>query len=315
MKNIKRVLVTGGAGNVGASLVNRLVDLGEYNITVVDNLSTGNLRKLENVINAVDFIKCNVNSTEDLSQVFLGRKFDYIFHYAAVVGVKRTTDSPVDVLDDIKGLFNVFNLAKNTGVKKIFFSSSSEVYGEPVDFPQNEVFTPLNSRLPYAVVKNIGECFCKAYAKEYNLRYTIFRFFNTYGPLQSEDFVVSRFVRKAIKNQPIMIYGDGLQTRTFLYIDDNLDCVQKILEEELFDNEVVNIGSNSELSVKELAELVIKVCNSQSEIVHCEPLAEGDMRRRQADNSRMMSVLNRPLVDLEAGISLLRDYFSQHSLD
>src|SRR5437588_12842334 len=121
------------------------------------------------------------------------------------------------VLDDIKGIQNVLHLAKNTGVKRVFFSSSSEVYGEPVEFPQNEFTTPLNSRLPYAVVKNVGEAFLRSYKQEFDLDYTIFRFFNTYGPKQSSDFVMTKFIKAALANDRITIYGDGSQTRTFCY--------------------------------------------------------------------------------------------------
>ena len=145
------------------------------------------------------------------------------------------------VLDDIKGLENVFNLSCETGVKKIFYSSSSEVYGEPVEIPQNEIMTPLNARLPYAVVKNIGECFCKAYKRERGLDFTIFRFFNTYGEKQSSDFVVSKFLKAAISGEEITINGDGLQTRTFCYIEDNLEATVNAFENNLFNNEIVNI--------------------------------------------------------------------------
>jgi len=106
-------------------------------------------------------------------------------------------------LDDLQGFRNVLTLCKNTGVKRVFYASSSEVYGEPVHLPQHEHTTPLNSRLPYAVVKNAGEAFCRSYYQEYGLEYTIFRFFNTYGSKQSPDFVVSRFINMALQNKPI----------------------------------------------------------------------------------------------------------------
>ena len=109
----------------------------------------------------VKFIKGDVNDNQVISSIFYGNSFDYVFHYAAVVGVKRTIENPIMVLDDLKGLRNVLDLCKNTSVKRTFFSSSSEVYGEPVELPQHEYTTPLNSRLPYAIVKNVGEAFLK----------------------------------------------------------------------------------------------------------------------------------------------------------
>src|SRR5207237_1883160 len=163
---------------------------------------------------------------------------------------------PVMVLNDIKGINNVLNLAKNTGVKRVFYTSSSEVYGEPVEYPQHEHTTPLNSRLPYAVVKNVGESFCRSYQQEYNLDFTIFRFFNTYGPKQSSDFVVSRFINAAIENLDITVYADGLQTRTFCYIDDNTEaCINSLLK-KLFVNDVVNVGNDKAIQVLELAETI-----------------------------------------------------------
>src|SRR6185369_10068764 len=114
-------------------------------------------------------------------------------------GVKRTLSNPVMVLNDINGIRNILNLSKNTGVKRVFYTSSSEVYGEPVEYPQNEHTTPLNSRLPYAIVKNVGEAFLRSFKKEYDLDFTIFRLFNTYGPKQSVDFVMTRFLSLALK--------------------------------------------------------------------------------------------------------------------
>jgi UDP-glucuronate decarboxylase len=239
----------------------------------------------------------------------LSNRFDYVFHYAALVGVKRTLDNPIMVLDDIDGIKNILTLSKNTGVKRVFFSSSSEVYGEPVEFPQNEHTTPLNSRLPYAIVKNVAEAFFKSYQKEYGLEFTIFRFFNTYGPGQSDDFVVPRFIHMALNNQDITIYGDGSQTRTFCYIDDNIEATKKIFEENLHINDIVNIGSGIEVSVLDLAKKVISITGSSSKIIHLPALEEGDMTRRQPDNSKMLNVLGRSLKPVDEGISILADLF------
>jgi len=298
---MKNVLITGGAGFIPGSLAAALLKTGKYFVVAVDNFLTGTREHVNNHPN-FRFIKCDVNDFRDISSVMLHHQFDYVFHYAAVVGVKRTLDNPKMVLDDIKGLQNVFELSKNTGVKRIFFSSSSEVYGEPVHLPQHEYETPLNSRLPYAVVKNIGECFCRSYQDEFGLNYTIFRFFNTYGPWQSEDFVITKFLRAALANRDIPVYGDGSQTRTFCYIEDNLEFTIRILENDLFVNDVVNVGNDKLTTIKELAELLINLTNSQSKIIHLPPLKEGDMTRRQPDNSKMLEVLGRPLLELEDGI-------------
>src|SRR5690554_1940920 len=188
---MSRILITGGAGFIASHLAAKLAASGEHHIVIADNLQTG--KKSHLPINAngnIEFIKSDVNRFDDISGLFYSYRFDYVFHYAATVGVKRTLANPTMVLEDIEGIKNILNLSKNTGVKRVYYSSSSEVYGEPVEIPQNEKTTPLNSKLPYAIVKNIGEAFLRSYNVEFGLEYTIFRFFNTYGPNQSEDFVM-----------------------------------------------------------------------------------------------------------------------------
>jgi len=296
-----KILITGGAGFVGSSLADALLEKRNYEIVLVDNLLTGKMANLPHHTNC-RFIKCDVNNYNDIAPVFLAFRFDYVFHYAAVVGVKRTLENPVMVLNDLQGIKNVLDLCKNTGVKRIFFSSSSEVYGEPVQLPQHEHTTPLNSRLPYAVIKNVGESFCRSYHQEYGLEYTLFRFFNTYGPKQSSDFVISKFIDAALKNKDITIYGDGSQTRTFCYIRDNADTCIATLENPVFINDVVNIGSDDTYTILELANLIIRLTESDSKIIHLPPLPEGDMTRRQPDITNMKKLLNRPFTPLEEGL-------------
>ncbi len=296
-----KILITGGAGFVGSSLADRLLEQGRYWVVSVDNLLTGDIKKVSNHPNS-KFIKCDVNNYQDISAIMTSHQFDFVFHYAAVVGVQRTIENPIIVLNDIEGIKNILNLSKNTGVKRIFFSSSSEVYGEPVVLPQHEETTPLNSRLPYAVVKNLGESFCRSFQKEFNLDYTIFRFFNTYGPKQSTDFVISKFIKSALSNAPLTLYGNGNQTRTFCYIDDNTSCVLKILEKNLIGNDVINIGNDKEYTILELAQLIIQLTGSRSAIEFLPSLKEGDMSRRQPDASKMKSIIGNDLILLEDGI-------------
>jgi UDP-glucose 4-epimerase len=299
-----KILITGGAGFIGSTMVDRLIEDPDNFVLVVDNLSTGNIKRLPetNPYNNWKFIKCDVNSYRDIAGIMTAYQFDYVFHYAAVVGVKRTLENPVSVLNDISGFKYILDLCKNTGVKRIFFSSSSEVYGEPFEHPQNEMTTPLNSRLPYAVVKNVGEAFLRSYKQEYNLDYTIFRFFNTYGPKQSGDFVMTRFIKAALEGKKLSVYGDGLQSRTFCYRDDNVDACAKAFYAAAHINDTVNIGSDFEVTVLELAKLIIKVTNSKSEIMHLPPLAEGDMTRRRPDIAKMKELLGRPMTNIEDGI-------------
>jgi nucleoside-diphosphate-sugar epimerase len=298
-----KILITGGAGFIGSSLADALVQNPEHYVVLVDNLLTGYASKLPNRAHANwKFIKCNVNHYPDLAPVMSAYGFDYVFHYGAVVGVKRTLDNPVLVLDDIAGIKNILDLSKNTGVRRVFFSSSSEVYGEPVELPQRELTTPLNSRLPYAVVKNVGEAYCRSYQAEFGLDYTIFRFFNTYGPKQSTDFVMSKFIKAALQHADIPIYGDGQQTRTFCYIDDNVQATINALEQGLAVNETVNIGNDALTTIAELAHTIVEATGSRSRLVHLPPLPEGDMTRRQPEITRMRALLQRPLLPLAEGL-------------
>ncbi len=305
---MRQILITGGAGFIGSDLAEKLIEDKENFVVLVDDLSTGNLEKLpKQPKDNWRFIKCNVNNYRDISEIMLSFHFDYVFHYAATVGVQRTQNHPVEVLKDLHGIENVLSLAKSSCVKRVFFASSSEVYGEPVELPQNETTTPLNSRIPYAVVKNVGESYLRSYHKEFGLEYTIFRFFNTYGPKQSIDFVMSRFINFALNNQDISIYGDGSQTRTFCYIDDNIDaCVNAFYQNKIV-NDVVNIGDDRSISILELAKLIIDITGSKSKIAYLPALEEGDMKRRLPDVSKMKSLLNREPMDIEKGIKKILD--------
>ena len=299
-----RILVTGGAGFIPSCIAEKLAENPENDLVLIDNFATGFREKIPtSKHNNIKFIKADCNDFVDISSIFSTFKFDYVFHYAALVGVLRTLENPVKVLNDITGIKNVLTLSKNSGVKRVYFSSSSEVYGEPVEFPQNEHTTPLNSRLPYAIVKNVGEAFLKSYKQEYDLDYTIFRFFNTYGPKQSKDFVVSKFIFAALKGKNITIYGDGSQTRTFCYIDDNIEATTNAFYNNMFINDVVNVGGEDEVPILELAKTIIRLTNSESKIVHLPALVDGDMTRRRPDTTKMKKLLNnKKLVSLEDGL-------------
>lgn len=299
---MRKILVTGGAGFIGSCLCEKLITDKDNEVIAVDNLLTGNIKKLPAPASNFRFIKADVNDRKAISEIMMSHHFDYVFHYAAVVGVELTVQNPVLVLNDLEGLKNIVELSKNTGVKRIFYSSSSEIYGEPVEFPQHEDTTPLNSRLPYAIVKNAGEAFIKSYHQEFGLEYTIFRFFNTFGPKQSKNFVLSRFLLMAMTNSDITIYGDGQQFRTFCYIDDNIDATTSAFYNNLAINDVVNIGGDSKVTVITLAETIKRLTNSSSRIIHLPPLAEGDMHGRCPDILKMKKLLPRDLIPMEKGI-------------
>lgn len=304
---VSRFLITGGAGFIGSNLAEKLSENADNSITIVDNLSTGRIEHITQCPN-VKFIKADTTRFSEISGVFYTCGFDYVFHYAAIVGVQRTLQNPVKVLRDLDGIRNILDLSKTINVKRVFFASSSEVYGEPVELKQHEERTPLNSRLPYAVVKNVGEAFLRSYKHEYGLGYTIFRFFNTYGPRQSSDFVISKFLEAALSGRDITVYGNGTQTRTFCYIKDNIEATINAITDKATVDKVINIGSDTEITINELAKKIIQATKSKSKIVHLPPLKEGDMTRRNPDVTKMKKILKRPLTTLEEGIQDLIAY-------
>jgi UDP-glucuronate decarboxylase len=308
---MQSILLTGGAGNIGSALARALLRNGDASVVVADNLLTGSIEKVRIDAPNFTFVKSDCNDFDDISSLFYRFRFTHVFHFAAVVGVQRTLANPLLVLRDITGIENILRLSKNTGVERVYFASSSEVYGEPFEIPQNENTTPLNSRLPYAVVKNLGEVYLRTYEREFGLPYTIFRFFNTYGPRQSEDFVLPRFVRAALAGTPLQIYGDGAQTRTFCYVDDTVEACVKTHLSKSYENDVVNVGSDVEMTILQLAKAVIKATQSTSRLEFLPPLPEGDMSRRCPDISKMRHLLDRPLVPLEEGIARLVEHYRQ----
>lgn len=309
-----KVLVTGALGFIGSHLSAALLEAG-WQVIGVDNFLTGDMRRAERFKRHEHwrFEHADVNEWSQIYPLFLEHVPDLVFHYAACVGVKRTLEHPAWVLKDIKGLENILELGRMFRVQRVFFSSSSEVYGEPVEFPQNESTTPLNSKLPYAVVKNLGEVMLRAYRQEHGLPYTIFRFFNTYGPWQSEDFVVTRFIRAALAGRPLRIYGDGSQSRTFCFIQDNIRASLGCLENPSTRDAVLNIGSADEVSVLQLAQHILQLTGSPSKLEHVPALAEGDMTRRLPDNRRMLDLLGQTgLLGLEEGLRATIDWAREH---
>jgi UDP-glucose 4-epimerase len=296
------ILITGVAGNIGSSLALSLLKK-KYNIIGIDNFLTGKKKKLPNKsYRNFKFIFGDVNNKKKISNIFKSYKIKFIFHFSAVVGVQRTQQFPLKVMNDIVGTKNLLDLSVKYKIKRFFYSSSSEIYGEPVKLPLHEENSPLNSRIPYSVVKNVSENYVKIFKEVFNLNYTIFRFFNTFGPNQSEDFVIPKFVKLALKNLSIPIYGDGRQTRTFLYIDDNIDTIINCFEKNLYINDILNIGSHIQYRIIDLAKKIVQLTNSSSKLKYLPALTKGDMKRRQPDNKKMKKALGKKFMNLDLAL-------------
>ncbi len=286
-----RILVTGGAGFVGSHLCDRLIRDG-HSVTVIDNFSTGRASNLNQLIGKTNF-KLVEGSILDVSALKpLINDSDYVFHLAAAVGVFNIVNNPLaSLLTNIRGTENVLESAFETNTP-VFLTSSSEVYGKNVSDSLNEsddrvLGSPVTLRWSYSEAKAIDESLAYAYFIEKQLETRIVRFFNTVGPRQlgAYGMVVPRFVKSAISNEPITIYGDGNQTRCFAHVLDVIDAVVAIAFAENTVGKVINIGNNFEISIKELAQKIIHETNSTSEIVYV-PYGEAyghgfeDMERR-----------------------------------
>jgi len=309
----KKVLVTGGAGFIGSHLCEALLKT-ENEVVCIDNLSTGSLKNIERFeSNNFRFVKSDVRKLHNLKQIFRQEKFDFVFHYAATVGVRRTLENPFGVLADIEGIKNVLKLSKESGVEKVIFASSSEVYGNPVEIPERED-GHVNANLPYATVKLIGEQYCKGYHEIHGLRTTSLRFFNVYGPRQEATpygFVVGIFIKQVLQDLPPTIFGDGSQTRDFVYVADNTGLTILVAESNETDGEVLNIGTGKPTTIIDLAEVIIELCGKKGRLVpHFLPERPYEIKHRFPDISKMMRLLgSRPKYKLEDGLRETIKYY------
>lgn len=298
---MKKILITGVAGNIGSSLAKYLLNnFTDIEVIGIDNLLTGNINNLPKD-RRFKFYKIDCNFDE-YQELFNKYGINYIFHYAACAGVELTLKDPLRVINDIEGIKKICNYAVKNKVFKIAYASSSEVYGEPIFLPLSVDNSPLNATLPYAQVKCIGESIIKSYNQIYGLNYQIFRFFNTYGINQSDSYVLMKFIKLALKNEDITIYGDGTKSRTFLFINDNLKVTTKLMFSDESLNSTINIGSDKLININELAKKVIKLTNSKSKIKYLKERKFGDVSTRQPDNQEFIKILQSDIISLDLGI-------------
>jgi UDP-glucose 4-epimerase len=286
-----RILVTGGSGFIGSHLCERLIEIG-HTVTAIDDFSTGRAANLVSLQGNDSFtlIEGSILDTHTLGPLI--KDADYVFHLAAAVGVFNIVNNPLaSLLTNIRGTENVLEAAYATKTP-VFLTSSSEVYGKNVSDSLKEgddriLGSPITLRWSYSEAKAIDESLAYAYFIEKHLETRIVRFFNTVGPRQLGTYgmVVPRFIKSALANEPITIYGDGNQTRCFAHVYDVIDAVIAIAFAANTVGKVINIGNNYEISINDLAEKIISETHSQSNIVHLpyeEAYGDGfeDMERR-----------------------------------
>jgi UDP-glucose 4-epimerase len=269
-----KILVTGGAGFIGSHLCERLAADGHI-VTAFDDLSTGRASNLEGLKDSTRFnlVEGSILDTDSLTQLI--QDSEYVFHLAAAVGVFNIVNHPLaSLLTNIRGTENVLEAAHISNVP-VFLTSSSEVYGKNISNSLREsdnriLGSPVTLRWSYSEAKAIDESLAYAYFMEKKLETRIVRFFNTVGPRQlgAYGMVVPRFVKAALANEPITVYGDGSQTRCFAHIYDVIDAVMALAFVNNSIGKVINVGNNFEISINDLAKKIITQTNSKSEIVY-----------------------------------------------
>jgi|SRR3989344_719576 len=314
MKNKKTYLVTGGAGFIGSHLCEALLQKGNK-VICLDNLSSGKMVNIAGIKKNKDFvfIKGDANKLKDLKPIFKKNKLDGVFHYGAVVGVKRTLENPLAVLKDIDGIKHIAELSLKYGKPKVVFASSSEVYGEPKELPEREDGI-IDAKMPYAAVKLIGEKFLEAYWQRHGLETCSLRFFNVYGPRQESSdygFVVGIFIKQVLAGRSPTVFGDGKGTRDFVYMQDNVEAGIKAMEFDKSAGHVINIGKGNPITILDLANKVIESCGQKGKIkpVFIEN-TRVDIKHRAPEISNMVNLLDfKPAVSLEDGLKETINYY------
>ncbi len=307
----KRVLVTGGAGFLGSHLCDRLIANG-CDVLCVDNFFTGTK---DNIIHLLDSPHFELMRHDVTFPLYV--EVDEIYNLACPASPIHYRQDPVQTTKtSVHGAINMLGLAKRTR-SKIFQASTSEVYGDPSVHPQPEGYwgrvNPIGPRSCYDEAKRCAETLFFDYRRQHNLRIKVARIFNTYGPRMhpNDGRVVSNFITQALKGEPITIYGDGSQTRSFCYVNDLIDAAEKLMNSPDEFTGPVNIGNPSEITIKELADKVIELTNSSSKL-RFEPLPEDDPTQRQPDIGLAIAKLKwQPTVQLDDGLRKTIPHFEK----
>ena len=304
-----RVVVTGGAGFLGSHLCDALIDRGDE-VVALDNLVTGNMANIEHLfgIDGFQFVKHDVSE-----HIWVPGDVDAVMHFASPASPPDYLEKPIQTLKvGSLGTHNALGLSLSKGAK-FFMASTSEVYGDPQVHPQTESYwghvNPVGPRGCYDEAKRFSEAITMAYHTHHGLDTRIVRIFNTYGPrMRPEDGrVVSNFIMQALAGEPITIYGEGTQTRSFCYVEDEIRGFLALLDSS--ENMPMNIGNPNEFTMLELAEIVLDVVGSSSELVYMD-LPVDDPMQRQPNIDRAREILGwEPTVQLREGVARTAEYF------
>lgn len=313
---MNKSIVTGGAGFIGSHLCDYLTEEG-HEVICIDNLSTGNKRNIEHLAKNRKFKFLSKDITREIK---VAGRIDYIFHLASPASPVDYQKMPVETLmAGSLGTKNILELAKEKKARYLL-TSTSEVYGDPLVHPQGEEYwgnvNPVGPRSCYDEAKRFAEALTMAYYRLYNLDIRIARVFNTYGPrMRFEDGrVVPNFITQAISNRPLTVYGDGSQTRSFCYISDMVEGIVKLMSAEEARGEVINIGNPNEITILELAKMVIELAGSKSGITYTS-LPKDDPEKRRPDITKAKKILRwEPKVVLRDGLRETIRWFRERGI-
>ncbi len=300
-----RVLVTGGAGFIGSHIVEYFQ--GKADVRVLDNLRSGFKKNIEAF--DVEFIEGSITDRDAVAQAV--KDVDYIFHLAAMISVPESMEKLSECVEiNAQGILNVLEAAKDAGVKKLCHSSSAAIYGDNPTVPKLESMLP-EPKSPYAVTKLDGEYYCKMFADEGWLNTACMRYFNVFGPRQDPKSqyaaAVPIFIDKAVKGETITIFGDGEQTRDFIYVKDIVAANVFLATNESF-SDVYNVAYGNSITITALAEKIIKLTNSSSKIEYA-PVRAGDVKHSRASVDKLKSTGFSPTSDFDSGLAATIEYF------
>ena len=306
-------LVTGGAGFIGSSIVETLVNKGER-VKVIDNFVSGKKENLSSVLDKIEFIEGDIRDLSLLKEITKG--MDYILHQAALRSVPKSVNDPVSYNEvNVAGTLNVLLAAKESGIKRVVFASSSSIYGETDVFPEKETHLPAPIS-PYAASKISGEHYCHVFSNVYGLETVSLRYFNVFGPRQSLEsqyaVVVPKFIINMLRNESPPIHGDGRQSRDFTYIDNVVEANILACVAPKISGQVFNIACGKDYTVLDLVEHLNKIMSKNIKPKFIPPRA-GDVQRTLADISMARKLLKLEInVDFEQGLKKSVEWFKGH---
>ncbi|AAB98196.1 UDP-glucose 4-epimerase (galE) [Methanocaldococcus jannaschii DSM 2661] len=302
------ILVTGGAGFIGSHIVDKLIE-NNYDVIILDNLTTGNKN---NINPKAEFVNADIRD-KDLDEKINFKDVEVVIHQAAQINVRNSVENPVYDGDiNVLGTINILEMMRKYDIDKIVFASSGgAVYGEPNYLPVDENH-PINPLSPYGLSKYVGEEYIKLYNRLYGIEYAILRYSNVYGERQDpkgEAGVISIFIDKMLKNQSPIIFGDGNQTRDFVYVGDVAKANLMALN---WKNEIVNIGTGKETSVNELFDIIKHEIGFRGEAIYDKP-REGEVYRIYLDIKKAESLGWKPEIDLKEGIKRVVNWMKNNN--